>query len=526
MKTIKQIMSVVNRKRISKVDIFDKTLLSTKDSKFTQFYDAIESGDVNTDAEASALLYGIENSASYRKLKSRFLSRLLNTLFFLDLNNSTGKVDYKYAHYNCMKALMHAKLLRFFGAFASAASIIKHRYSDARKYYFYDILAEYSGFLLQFYSLSGNSKALKEEKENFIEYKKYADSENRGKLIYFTSIVEFIRTGTVTDFALSELRKGISDLEEEVSRFPTIVNIYSLHQLLMILYEAVFDYEGLLEQCDKTYAILEKHSYFNDQSKVGLVTWRKLIACLNVRDFEQGVTLYNNSKNIFIAGTVNWFNLKKFGALLALHSGDREEAYKIYIEGASSKRSKSMSKIIKEFWSIYGAYVQLLLKIHDEMDIVEKAEEIKKFRLYKFLNEVPIYSKDKSGYNVSLLVLKFVFSLLDNKYGDIISSVDSLKVYRSRYLKDDINKRAYVFIGMLLRLEKEGFVAKEAKHKCEPDLNLLIEHSYSSKSKKSEKWPVHEWEVLPFEKLWFYILKILEYNELPDSQKANRKIIE
>jgi hypothetical protein len=524
MKTIKQIMTIVNRKRISKVDIFDKTLLSSKDSKFTQFYDAVEAGEVNSDEEASILLYGDENSASYRKLKSRFLSRLLNTLFFLDLNNSSGKIDYKYAHYHCMKALMHAKLLRFFGAFGAAAMIIKQRYSDARKYYFYDILAEYSGFLLQFYSLSGNSKALKEELENYNEYKKYADSENQSKLIYFSSIVEFIRTGSVSELALSELNNGIVALEEEVKNVPTIVNIYNLHQLRMIKFEATFDYEGLLKECDKTYDVLEKHAYFNDKSKVGLVTWRKLIACLNVKDFKQGIDLYNKSEEIFIVGSINWFNLKKFGALLAFHSGDREAAYRIFIEGVANKRSKSMSKTIREFWSIYGAYCQFLMRMHNEYDKAEDSEELTKFRLYKFLNEVPLYSKDKTGYNVSLLIIKFIFSLVDNKYEDIIQSIDSLKVYRSRYLKEDINKRAYVFIGMLLRLEKESFKSQDCKAKCENDLNLLIAHSYSSKN-KVDNWPVHEWEVMPFEKLWFYIIKILEFNELTEAKKVGRNII-
>jgi hypothetical protein len=524
MNSLRQIISVVNRKRISKIEIFDKTLLSTKDSKFTQLYEAIESGKINSDKEASLLLYGEEDSSNYRKLKSRFHKRLLNTLFFLDLNGVNRGSEYRYNHYSCTKALMHAKLLRFFGGFSAGAKVVKLKYSSARKYLYYDILAEYSLFLLQFYSLSGNVRAVKEEVSNYRKYKDYADSENRGKLVYFLSIVEIVKSGTVTKNALELLKSGIKELQHEVDNYPTSINVFHLQILKFQLFEATYDYENLLEECDNTFNLLSNSKYFT-KSKIGIVTFKKLTACLNLRMYDEGVDLYYKSSNTFLEGSYNWFMIRSYGLILALHYGNRDMAYSIYNDAAKEKLSRFMTQPTKESWAILGAYSHFLLQLHDEYDQYKSYETLNKFRLYKFLNEVPIYSKDKSGYNVSLLIIQYIFSLLNGDYESIIQKIDSLKVYRSRYLKDEIFKRPYTFIGMLLKVEKEGFNISRIKRVCAKDYNAIVKNRTGG-GPDSENWPVHEWEIIPFERLWVYILKIIEFNELPEELRKKRKIIE
>ncbi|MEZ5004265.1 MAG: hypothetical protein R2730_14640 [Chitinophagales bacterium] len=528
MKTLRQIISVVTRKRISKVEIFDKTLLSTEDSKFTELYNAIESDQVKTDSEAAQLIYNDPNSVNYRKLKSRFLKRLLNTLFFLDINGSNKGDDYRYNHYSCTKALMHAKLLRFFGAFESASKIIKLKYNDAKKFAFYDILAEYSWFLIQYYSLIGNVKSLQQERTNYYKYKKIADSEAQCQLIYYVSIVEFIKSSSVSQHAIDQLKQGIVDIEVEVAKHPTAINIFNQQMLKFNYYETIYDWENLLEECDKAYKELSRHKYYN-KTKNHLITFKKLVACLNLKRFNEGVKLFDKSKSAYAEGSTNWFVIRRYGELLAIHSDDRELAYSIYNESNSLRVAKFMNKPTQEFWSTIRAYLHFLIQVHNEEHLVEHDAAFKKFRLYKFLNEVPIYSKDKSGNNVALLIIQYMFLLIDGDYESIIQKMDSLKVYRSRYLKEDMYKRAYTFIGMLIKVEKDSFVYKKAKKSCAKEYNLLQHHTSSDQEKNPEgtssHWPIQESEIIPYEKLWYYILKILEYNDLADEVKARRKSI-
>ncbi len=102
--------------------------------------------------------------------------------------------------------------------------------------------------------------------------------------------------------------------------------------------------------------------------------------------------------------------------------------------------------------------------------------------------------------------------------------MDSLKVYRSRYLKGDDYKRAYTFIGMLIKIEKESFIVKRVKKTCAKEYNLLAQNNLE-KVETSNNWPIQESEIIPYERLWFYILKILEYNDLPPEIKNRQPSI-
>ena len=149
-------------------------------------------------------------------------------------------------------------------------------------------------------------------------------------------------------------------------------------------------------------------------------------------------------------------------------------------------------------------------------------EELKRVRSHPTADELYGMVRDRLP-KVSLATIYRNLDMLARE--GIIQKIDSLKVYRSRYLKDEIFKRPYTFIGMLLKVEKEGFNIARIKRVCAKDYNAIVKNRTGG-GPDSENWPVHEWEIIPFERLWVYILKIIEYNELPEELRKNRKIIE
>ena len=87
MKHILEIAKIVTKKKVKKIEIFDDYSLSQKSSKFNDFYEAVVNDKFETDEQAAEYLYGSPSTDDkYRQLKSRFKKRLLNTLFFLDVN--------------------------------------------------------------------------------------------------------------------------------------------------------------------------------------------------------------------------------------------------------------------------------------------------------------------------------------------------------------------------------------------------------------------------------------------------------
>src|SRR3954468_750685 len=105
MDTLKELVKVVNRKRLSKIDVLDKTFLNPSATNlYYQIYEGIESGKITDDASAANYLYGSEEKdARYRKLKSRFKNKVLKTVLLLD-NEELFASTQSRTYYECVTA--------------------------------------------------------------------------------------------------------------------------------------------------------------------------------------------------------------------------------------------------------------------------------------------------------------------------------------------------------------------------------------------------------------------------------------
>ena len=117
---------------------------------------------------------------------------------------------------------------------------------------------------------------------------------------------------------------------------------------------------------------------------------------------------------------------------------------------------------------------------------------------------MPIFSKDKRGLNISILIVHVLFLLLRKKYDEIIDRVDALSQYKHRHLRDDASMRSNFFINMLLQVPKRDFHPRAAERHAEPWI------------KKLQQTPINiaeqgiEVEVIPYEALWDMVIDILE----------------
>ena len=79
MEDIKELINIINKRKLSQIEVFDKSLISRKDTLFSKLYNNIANENIRTDLQAMVLLYGNEkDNSKYRKLKSRFKTRLSN----------------------------------------------------------------------------------------------------------------------------------------------------------------------------------------------------------------------------------------------------------------------------------------------------------------------------------------------------------------------------------------------------------------------------------------------------------------
>jgi len=156
-----ELIKVLNRKRLSKIDVFDKTFLNQNNSNlYYKLYEGLESGKITDDASAAKYLYGSdEKDAKFRKLKSRFKDKILKTILLFDsdevFNNEQG-----IAFYQCMTHNHTIDIInKLTGTSKLMFELVKENYSIAQKYGFYEILKNYSYYLLSYYGLKGDKKS-------------------------------------------------------------------------------------------------------------------------------------------------------------------------------------------------------------------------------------------------------------------------------------------------------------------------------------------------------------------------------
>jgi hypothetical protein len=229
----------------------------------------------------------------------------------------------------------------------------------------------------------------------------------------------------------------------------------------------------------------------------------QLVANTQLRTFEEGQRVAEKCLARLKEGSFNWFKYYELYFLLAMHTGEYTEAYRVFTIVINHSRLRQLPKHAQEIWKIYEAHLHYLI-VRDKVEIPEDDTRFTKFRLGRFLNETPLYSKDKRGLNVAILSIQILFLIQQKKFGRAIDKLEAIEKYCSRYLNQADTIRSYYFIKMLLSIAQGSFHRVAAENKAE------------RYAKKLRAIPLEEAnqnfkiEIIPYEELWTMALDSLE----------------
>ena len=150
---------------------------------------------------------------------------------------------------------------------------------------------------------------------------------------------------------------------------------------------------------------------------------------------------------------------------------------------------------LREMWSIFEAYLHYLV----DQGLVRPEEEdtrFNKFRLGKFLNNTPIFSRDKRGMNIPILIIQILFMINQQKYHSAIDKIDAIEKYCSRYLTKNDTFRSNCLIKMLLQIPICSFHRVAVERKTEKYLHKLKRVPLEVAKQ------TYEIEIIPYENLW------------------------
>jgi tetratricopeptide (TPR) repeat protein len=268
--------------------------------------------------------------------------------------------------------------------------------------------------------------------------------------------------------------------------------------VIAMKHELENDFEQLLDTCNKALKVFRERSIKREPAYY-LFDARRIMCYIQLGSYKKAEELTGTYINKITPGSVNWFDLHIQLIASQLHSGRYNNAYATLEKIRKHKQFLKQPGAILQTWTLYEAYVEFLLSIGKI-----SSEENSKFRIYKFLNEIPIYAKDKRGFNIAILIVHVLFLLARKKYSKIIDRVDALNQYCHRHLRRDDTFRSNCFIKMLLQMAKADFNKKRTIRYAQPLIKKLNLVPFKVSNRSSEI------EIIQYEILWDIALELLD----------------
>ena len=499
---INSLIKVISKNKVKQIEIIGEDFEDK--SKTQELYDLLVKSEIKNDREGEEYFYpGLPNQSLYfNRLKRKLKSRLYNTLFFIDVNRPNFS-DLQRAYYTCYKDATAVKILIGRLARKPAITLAEKTIKKAITFDFTDITLELGRTLrLHYSSIEGNKKKYIYFNNIVNNYSKIYLAELKAEEYYSNITSNFTGSQSTKPELLDSVIAYCSELREIIKEHNSYKLNLNSYMLFVLRFEIENDFKNTLKVCNEAIDYFDSKPQIVSKSIVMIFSLKILVSYIMLRKFEEGEKTAKKCLTLQPEGSINWLIALNYYVILSFRSSQFDKAYSLYKKAI--KHLNTDNKIIasSEHWKVYEALISYLIaikKIKQEYKIDEG-----NFRLFKFLNDVPTYSKDKQGINITILIIQILFLLQNGKYGEIIDRTESLKTYVHRYLRRDHTFRSNCFIKMLLCLPAASFHKAGVIRKAKKYVDLLKSVPIENANQSPEV------EIIEYETLWEFVLESLD----------------
>jgi tetratricopeptide (TPR) repeat protein len=490
-----------------------RSLLLEAGSRMEQLYDGIASGKISSDEDALRIIYqsdGIQGRLP--SLKNKLKERLLDALFIIDYHQS-GLTDRQTAYYECHKRWSAAMILLSRNAKITAIDLLETLMRHTVKFDFTELTLDIVRLLrLHYGTVEGNNRKYEHYRERYRYYQTVGAAENEAEELYADLVIQYVNSKS----AKEQTHELAIEYYKKLELYLAISESFKLQLcarlIQLMIYTTVADYRKAAALSEDAIAFFNKKPY-NSGVPLQVFYYQLLVCYLQLHEYDNGKQLFEQYKNIFSEeGSFNWFKFQELFFLFGMHTGNYEDALSVCIYVVDHPKLAEHPDHIIESWRIYEGYVQYLIHI----GLLPKGEltgRMGKFKVTKFLNEIPTFSQDRRGMNIPVLALQILFTISSKEYQKAIDRVEAIEKYCGRYLRHNDTFRSNCFIKMLLQIPAGSFHKEAVVRKAEKYLNMLKSMPVEIANQS------HEIEIIPYEVLWEIIL-----HHLPAQHyKGNRK---
>ena len=487
---------------VKHINLKSGDFITTDDRRDTQpsiLYKKILNGDIKSDQEAAEYFFNSStNTSKYKNLKHYLKEKLLRTIFFFKPPKHYG--DYNKAYLYCCKNFFAAKILMNLGARYTGIDLCEKVFSKAMKVELTEFILAASRYLrIHYGTIVGEIEKYKVFDQHFQNFQEAAKAETLAESLYIKLMIPYATSQSIK----TETHENATNFYKQLKPFMGKIASPLLHfygNYIKIQGALVInDYPKVIEYCKEGIQFFEQKDY-SYITPLRVFYHNLLIGYTQLNDFKNGQQAALEASKLISAGTYSWYLQYELLLILSLRSLEYEEAIKILNLVFNNPKFSNQPTAIKERWHINAAYVQFLISIGK---IDSSNLKVGKFRLGKFLNSLPTYSKDKRGFNIPILIIQILFMITQDKYDEAIDRIEAIKKYSSRYIRKGENIRSHYFLNMLLQVPLCNFHKAAVLRKTEKWYKELKNNPIEIANQP------HEIEIIPYEELWEYIIHSL-----------------
>lgn len=478
-----------------------------------EFYEALLTNKFVGDTEAAQYFFnaGADHS-SYQKLKNKLRKSLLNALFLIDFRQFSS-TQHQLSYFECQKEWAAAKLLLGKSVKTAAITLAKKVLKEAKKYEFTDLALQATSHLRQHYgTVEGDARKFEQYNEAYKYYEKVWRLENYAEELYIDLVIKYVKTKATNN----TIHEKASEYYERLKKSMRKYDAYRLHLcgnlIRNMVYSSINDYENTILMCDEAIRFFESKEYIA-HLPLQIFYFQKIVCYTQLKEYHKGKVAAEECSALMEEGSYNWFKLQESHILLALHTREYQSAYAIFLKTVNQSQFQFLSSSIAEMWKVYEAYIQYLI-LADQIKPKAHDKRFTAFRLNRFLNETPLYSKDKRGMNIPILIIQILLLIHKKKFTALADKMEAIEKYCTRYLRQDDTLRSNCIIKMLLHIPTARYHPTAVIRKVKQYMDKLQTVPLNVANQ------THEIEIIPYEDLWNFVIASLgnSFQELRASE--------
>jgi tetratricopeptide (TPR) repeat protein len=231
---------------------------------------------------------------------------------------------------------------------------------------------------------------------------------------------------------------------------------------------------------------------------------QKVSCLLMLEKYEEARTVLDKTLELAAPDSTHHFKNRELATVIFLYAGNYVEAWQTCKNAIRHERFDKIPLIDQEAWRVYYGYLYFLaLWGILELSPKEKSE-LPKFRLSSWLNDLPLFSADKRGAQIPILILQTLLLLFERRWDELDNRIEALRKFRQRNLDpNDEHFRTTCFIHLLELLPKFAFDLPTLSKNAAPWLKKLSSGNIEILDR------TYEIEVVPYERQWDWVVTII-----------------